>query len=289
MSDNIELQVIKSAQGVLETNIDALEALVEQKLKDYTPTNYVGDAESAKKDRAVLNKSADALRRARIDIIAELMKPYDDFTARCKTLEKKIGMASSALDEIVKAKEQAEKDAKMALISELWRIRFDLFGVEKIMNPKWLNKTYTQKTIEADMDALVAKIYGDLKIIERLEDAELLKTLYMDSLDIGIVMARADEMKRNREIVAREAQERAERETEKRLDEQMSDAVETLDRAEKTESVLDLVSGAMEQKVEPIKSDYILSFKANDAQLAMLKIFLTENKITYDSIEKIEF
>jgi len=289
MSDKLELQVIKSAQGVLETNIDALEALVEQKLQDYTPTNYVGDAESAKKDRAVLNKSADALKRARIDIIAELMKPYDDFTARCKALEKKIGMASSELDEIVKAKEQSEKDAKMALISELWRIRFDLFGVEKIMNPKWLNKTYTQKTIEADMDALVAKIYGDLKIIERLEDAELLKTLYMESLDIGIVMARADEMKRNREIVQKEAQERAERETDKRLDEQMADAVESLENAQKTESVLDLVSGAMEQKVEPIKSDYILSFKANDSQLAMLKIFLTENKITYDSIEKIEF
>lgn len=289
MSESIELQVIKSSQGILETNIDALEALVEQKLTDYSPTNYVGDAESAKKDRAVLNKSADALKRARIDIIAELMKPYDDFTARCKALEKKIGQASSALDEIVKIKEKAEKDAKYNLIAELWRVRFDLFPVDKVLNTKWLNKTYKQKDIESDMDSLVSKIYGDLKIIDRLDDAELLKTMYMESLDIGIVMAKADEMARNRELVKKEAQERAQRELDKRLDEQMADAVATLDTAQKTDSVLDLVSGALEQKVEPVKSEYIISLKASDAELAMLKIFLTENKIVYNSIEKIDF
>ena len=66
----------------------------------------------AKKKRAELNTAKQKLTRSRIDLVKELMKPYEDFENRCKALEKKVDTASGYLDEIVKAKEQEEKDNK---------------------------------------------------------------------------------------------------------------------------------------------------------------------------------
>ena len=84
----LELQVIENKKGVLNTNIEMLETFVTEKLKEYTPEQYAGDSEAAKKDRAELNKSEKALASARKELIAELMQPYQDFESRCVRLEK---------------------------------------------------------------------------------------------------------------------------------------------------------------------------------------------------------
>ena len=91
----LELVVINKTVGSLNTNISRLEEMVNERLKDYSPEKYKGDADSAKKDRAELNKAKSAIATSRRNIINELMKPYQDFEERCKALEKKIDMASS--------------------------------------------------------------------------------------------------------------------------------------------------------------------------------------------------
>ena len=78
-AQTLELVVTEKAVGYLETNIEALETYVKQKLEEYNPENYMGDADLAKKDRAELNKARDKISRARKELIAELMKPYNDF------------------------------------------------------------------------------------------------------------------------------------------------------------------------------------------------------------------
>ena len=122
MSDAAELSliVLEKKEGVLSTNIDRLEALVSEKLKEFTPENYCGDADAAKKDRAVLNASKKTLSAERIRIIKELMKPFDDFETRCKKLEGNIDEAAKALDVIVKAREDAEKAIKNEQIKQFW-------------------------------------------------------------------------------------------------------------------------------------------------------------------------
>ena len=115
-TDTLELVVTEKTIGSLNTNIERLEELVEKRLEDYKPENYMGDADLAKKDRAELNKAKDTIKRSRITIINELMKPYADFEERCKNLEKKIEQASKSLDEIVKIRDEQEKLKNRELI-----------------------------------------------------------------------------------------------------------------------------------------------------------------------------
>jgi len=53
----------ETTEGVLVTNIDELEVFVSTKLVEFTPENYKGDSDAAKKDRALL---------------AEMDRPKDD-------------------------------------------------------------------------------------------------------------------------------------------------------------------------------------------------------------------
>ena len=132
----LELRVTKNVVGVLETNIEQLEAYVTAKLEEYNPESYFGDADMARKDRAELNNSKKVLSQARIQLMRELMKPYSDFETRCKNLEKMIDTASGKLDDIVKTKEEEEKTAKKIRITEIWNSRnFTVVSLEKIFNP----------------------------------------------------------------------------------------------------------------------------------------------------------
>ena len=98
MSESREIALIEKEvdTGRLETNVDDLEIFVDEKLLEYTPENYKGDADSAKKDRATLNASKKTVSAKRIDIIKRAFARFgiDTFEEKCKRVEKKIDSAS---------------------------------------------------------------------------------------------------------------------------------------------------------------------------------------------------
>ena len=293
-AEALELVVTSKSVGSLETNIRALELFVDKKLEDYKPENYLGDADLAKKDRAELNNAKKTLQQSRIALINELMKPYVDFEDRCKALEKKVDMASKALDEIVKAKESEEKERKKALIEQFWTAKkFDLFPLEKVFNPKWLNKTFKESDIIAEMDARIDKTYKDLKSLERYGamyemDAETIKAHYLMNLDVEETIQYADELQKQREVAAKEKAERAEREHEQKIAEQKREvfkaAVESA-RAEDVSSLADLAAGG---DGKPERKEFVVSVKCYDEDLMRLKAAMNALGIEY-SVEELEF
>lgn len=292
MENTLELKVINSSVGVLETSIDTLELYVNEKLQEYNPENYLGDADSAKKDRAELNKAKKQIGDARKKIIAEMMKPYVDFENRCKVLEKNIDTASSKLDEIVKFKENEEKEAKKKIIEITWNGKnFVLFSVDKVFNPKWLNKTYKITDIEKEIDAIIAKTYSDLKTIERFaDDAELLKAMYLENLDIEEVFSKADELQRNRELLAKESEERDEREKVEHIAESKSDLEERKKDQKKSNLMAGLVADALETEVKaPKQKEFVMTFKATEDEKLRLETWLLDNGFYYEPIREIEF
>lgn len=286
----LELVVTKNVVGVLETNIAQLEDYVNQKLAEYNPEQYKGDADSAKKDRAELNNSKKFLSQARINLMKELMKPYSDFETRCKNLEKKIDSVSSQLDEIVKEKESEEKQKKKDFVCAIWESKnFDLVPIEKIFNQKWLNKTVKEKDISDEMDSIIKKIYSDLKIIERCgEDSETLKAHYLISLDLDETLAYGDELKETRKLAEEEAKNRDEREHNEKIAEQKKEVAEEALNIVRQESVSDLVSQALEVDTISTVKEYVVSIKATDEQLLKLKSACNEIGIEY-SVEELEF
>ena len=290
-NDNLELVVIEKSIGSLDTNIQKLEEMVEKRLQDYSPENYMGDADLAKKDRAELNKAKETLKKKRQQIINELMKPYADFEERCMCLEKKIEQASRALDEIVKVREGQEKDKKRKLIEMFWeRQNCTIVPLEKIFNPKWLNKTYKESDILNEMDVAVHKIYENLKTLEKYaDDAETLKAHYLMTLDIEETFQYGDELQRQKEVAQREVEERVEREHEEKLDKQKEEAWQEavgLEQKENTASLADLaLSGEIKH---PQRKEFVITVKCFESDLIKLKAEMNNLSIEFD-VQELRF
>ena len=294
--ETLDLVVTEKSIGFLETNIEALENLVNKRLEDYKPENYLGDADLAKKDRAELNKAKDKIGRARIDLITELMKPYNDFETRCKALEKKIEQASKALDEIVKQKENEEKELKRKVIEQFWISKnFDLFPLEKIFNTKWLNKSFKESDILSEMDSRIEKTYKDLKVCERYSvmyglEADTIKAHYLMNLDIEETISYCDELQRQKEIAQREAAERAEREHKEKVLQQKEELWQEESNFENTQNVQNLAEMALNggAEVEEKRKEFVISVKCFDRELLNLKGILNELGIEF-SVEELTF
>lgn len=295
-TDTLDLVVTEKSVGYLETNISALENLVEKRLEDYKPENYFGDADLAKKDRAELNKAKDKIGRARKDLIAELMKPYNDFEDRCKALEKKIDLASKALDEIVKIKENEEKEQKKKTIKQFWTSKnFDLFPLEKIFNTKWLNKTFKESDILSEMEERIEKTYKDLKVCERYSemyslDPDTVKGHYLMNLDIEETISYCDELQRQKEIAQKEAEERAEREHQKQLDKQKDDLWKEESNFERTQEISNLADMALNggEAKDPVRKEFVVTVRCFDEELLKLKGTMNALGIEFD-IKELSF
>lgn len=295
-AETLDLVVTEKSVGYLETNISALEELVKKRLEDYKPENYFGDADLAKKDRAELNKAKDKIGRARKDLIAELMKPYNDFEDRCKALEKQIDLASKALDEIVKLKENEEKENKRKTIEQFWTSKnFELFPLEKIFNSKWLNKTYKESDIIAEMDSRIEKTYKDLKVCEKYSgmyglDPDTVKAHYLMNIDIEETISYCDELQRQKEIAQKEAEERAEREHNKQLEQQKQDLWKEESNFEQKQEISNLADMALNGGIEkaPVRKEFVITVRCYDKELLNLKAAMNEMGIEF-SVEELSF
>ena len=292
----LELVVINKTVGSLNTNISRLEEMVNERLKDYSPEKYKGDADSAKKDRAELNKAKSAIATSRRNIINELMKPYQDFEERCKALEKKIDMASIALDEIVKARESEEKERKRNCIEQYWLSKnFDLFQIDRVFNPKWLNKTFKETDIKRDIDTVIERTYKDLKTIEKYcsmnnitESAEILKANYLVSLDMTSTLEFAEQLQVKKDLAEKEAEGREEREHQEQMEKQFRETAKEAREVESEKYIAEQVATATNEPVEEIRKEYVISVKCTSEELVQLRCSMNAFGIEY-SVQELEF
>lgn len=276
--------------GTLETNAKFIKELIEEKLQDYTPENYIGHADEAKSDRAVLNKAEKALNEKRLELEREYMAPFQDFKALITDTCKAIKAASGKLDEIVKAEETREKQEKENLIRAYWdQKKITLFELEKIWNPKWLNKTTKQKDIEAEIDDRIQKALNDLAIIDRFpaEDVALIKAEYLNSLDLSAATAKADQLKANRDRLAREKAEREKLQQEASLQQQREEEKQDLN-AEARRPDSSLISAALDiEDKGPARETYALLLEGTPQQLIEVRQFMTRTGVTYKKLHQV--
>lgn len=208
---DLELVVNEKTLGSLTTNAKQIKAMVEAALPHYDIANYSEDNIAlAKKDKAMLNAASRALNDKRIQFEKEFMQPFSEFKAVVGETVTLIKECSGKIDAVVKQSEENEKKTKQASIDAIWaRKGFSLVSLSKVSDPKWLNKSTSLKTVEADIDARTAGINDDIATIEAIgEDTDLLKSLYLDTLNLNSTIQYAHTLKQNRERAAAEAEAR---------------------------------------------------------------------------------
>jgi DNA repair exonuclease SbcCD ATPase subunit len=294
MIDSKELALTSTLTiGALETNAAAIKAVVLEKLKDYTAENYIGKVDEAKRDKAELNAAEKALNAKRLELEREFMRPFLTFKDTINETCRAIKEASGKIDVIVKEVEAQEKEKKRAEIQRIWDAQgFTLYGIERVFNDKWLNKTFKIKDIEAEIAAAIKKTFDDLKVIEALpaEDVPLIKTVYLDTLSISDAMSHAQQLKDNRERLAREEKERQQQAINAQLQEQREEEKHQARVDQAAERVEALAAEALEIKQEPVEKletfALILTGKRDD--LLLVRKYMTTLGVTYIKLQESE-
>ena len=176
----LKVEEIKSLAPI-QFNYEDIKKWVTEKAKEYKSVVYTEETiTAAKSDRATLNKVAKAINDEKIRIKKEVLKPFEDFETKCKELQGIITDASSSIDAQVKAFEEKEQNEKKEQIKSVFDAYIgdykDLILFDLIFNPRWLNKTYTMKKIEEEINHLVVKTSDDMKVLEgQIKDEVILK------------------------------------------------------------------------------------------------------------------
>lgn len=292
MIDSKELALTSTLTiGALETNAAAIKAVVLEKLKDYTAENYIGKVDEAKRDKAELNAAEKALNAKRLELEREFMRPFLTFKDTINETCKAIKEASGKIDVIVKEVEAQEKEKKRAEIQKIWDAqKFTLYGLERVFIDKWLNKTYKIKDIEAEIAAAIKKTFDDLKVIDALpaEDVPLIKTVYLDTLSIADALSRAQQLKENRERLAREDKERQQQAINAQLQEQRQEEKHqerTDQAAERVEALAAEALGIEQEPVEKLETfALVLTGKRDD--LLLVRKYMTTVGVTYIKLQE---
>jgi hypothetical protein len=284
---SLELTIERNVPGELVTNALAIQAFVEERIKDYAPEKFYDDPDRAKKERSVLNAASKELNTRRLALEREFMRPFDEFKAIIKTTTQAIDYAASRLDEIVKAVEETQKNEKRRDIEALFEKKaFDLAPLDRIFDQRWLNKGAKMKDIDAEMTASIKKIYSDIAVIEALpEDAIEVKAQYLETLDIGAALGMAQRLKANRERIAEEKRTREERQHREHLADQAIILGKEAQEEAKAEPLASLAAEALEIEKDPI-IEYTLRFRGTKAQLIALRTYMTAQGIEYTKVEE---
>ena len=194
------------------------EAEVQQNLTEmlaaYTGRVYTPDTiKDAKADRAAVNKLDKALSDAARSAKAFYMKPLEEFLQSTKQMQTPCMAVSGAIDQQVKAVEEAERqdkaDALQAVYADCIGELRELIPFDRLLVPQWLNKTYDLAKASRELRKSVETRREELRLIRENcgEDAEACTTEYLRGLNLNAAL-----VEHSRRQNARDAQRRAEAE-----------------------------------------------------------------------------
>lgn len=283
----------------IENNIDALCEFINAKSAMYLPGVYTGDADEAKKDRTEVNKGIDQVYSLRKSI--ENLNPYAPIEEKLIAAEKLMKKSAVALGDIVHAKEDEEKKAKLEKVQMFWETKdFEIVPLEKVMNifkVKWLNKSCQKAVILDEMDSIIEKIRTSLvtceKYAETDQDADLIKACYLEHLDLEEAFSLAEQFKKNRELAKKEAEERETFEHNKEIAEQSRELYREKKQFESRESAENLANEALgivtETKPKEEMKEFTCAFIATEKQAMAVKQYFINAGIVYNTFEEIKF
>ena len=127
--------------------------------------------------------------------------------AQAGQLAEKIAQAVqqiSEIDEYTKAVEEKEKTDKKLKIKEYYDAKSVILGeyaerlFEKLLNIKWLNKTFSEKNWKIEVQDAINKAESDIKAIKALGSAfeKVLTDKYCETVSLDTVMEYRDELER---------------------------------------------------------------------------------------------
>ena len=175
----LELKILSPSEdgfvNEIVWNADEIAAAVAEKVGYYKNLVYTEDQiAEAKKDRAALNKFISALKAKDREIKTLCLKPYEVFHEKMLQIIKQVEEPAKLIDDQVKGYEEGQKAVKLDEIRKVYEEKgFQPWvTLDRILNPKWLNKSYSLRQIDSDLTAIQHGIGEDILIINQMGEGQ---------------------------------------------------------------------------------------------------------------------
>lgn len=278
----LKTEDIKALEPV-KFNYEELKKELTEKVENYKNLVYTEEnINMAKKDRANLNKLKKAISDEKIRVKNTLLAPYADFESKCKELIKIVDTSVENVDRQVKAFEDEEKRTKKEEIQKYFNEHVghfkDVIIFENVFEDRWLNKTTTMKTVQADIEHIFSRASSDLITIEStVPDKEIQKqciAFYFKNITNPSILGTT--IQKARELI----------EEQKKIEE-----LKQAERTEKTENGTKSTKNGTENTENGTEKKITIAFLAQEMtmeQVQALKKCLKDNNIKYRPVPGFE-
>lgn len=216
MTNELTVRVERPVIPAMCWNKEEVQQNLDELLAAYTGRVYTPEAiKDAKGDRAAVNKwekqLGDALRAAK----KLYTEPLDEFSQSIKAMQAQCKQVSGAIDQQVKAVEQAQREEKASTLRLVYRDCIgeleDLIPFEGLLDEHWLNKTFDLSQAEKDLRLRIETRRNELKLIRDTcgEDAEACTTEYLRNLCVNDALQEYTRRRNAREALRKAEAERA--------------------------------------------------------------------------------
>jgi hypothetical protein len=214
MQEELTVRVEHPELPAIRWNETEVQQNLTEMLAAYTGRVYTPDTiKDAKADRAAVNKLDKQLSDAARSAKAFYMKPLEEFLQSAKQMQGQCKAVSGAIDQQVKAVEEAERQDKQDALRAVYvdcigELR-EMIPFDRLLVPQWLNKTYDLAKASRELRKSVETRREELRLIRETcgEDAEACTTEYLRELNLNAAL-----VEHSRRQNARDAQRRSEAE-----------------------------------------------------------------------------
>lgn len=269
-------------------NFEELKNELTERLHHYNALVVTEDAiKEAKADLANLRKLREAIETRRKEVKKKCMEPYNAFEAQVKELTALIDAPVAAINGQIKAFDEQEKAKKLEEIAAAYEelvqdaVR-DIIPLKRILDPKWLNKSTTMKSIHEAIATIANRTKIDVLYLESAVQPEHLTAVrakYIETLNIDAALDHRDKLVEAEKAFKRQEEARVQR-TAQRTE---RDSYEAVPDKNPPAAAQEPVREAPRQDEETI---YLLrlEFQLSMDQANRLKKFLVDNHINYRKI-----
>lgn len=155
---------------IIENNGEEVKAWLSDVMQKYDGLIVTPESiKSAKDDKAKLNKLRTALEERRKEVKRDYLAPYMKFEEKYKEILALIDKPISAIDSQIKALDEQEQNLKYAHLQVCFEDYISAMNVpidvnfDRILNPKWKNKTMKADTLEKEIRDTLCRIENDVE------------------------------------------------------------------------------------------------------------------------------
>lgn len=209
---NLELE-LRFDDGKIICNAEQFKKELVESLKTYNYVVNSANYDLAKSDRASINKLVETVSTKRKNFakkIKEEWAPYEKLLMDCEKIVKAV---ADELGKGIYEVDEKEKQEKQRNIIAYYNTKnmSDLIDFDLIFDPKWLNKSCSEKQWKEALDAVENKVEKDYEMLklflpQDMSERTQVLDVYYKTLELGQAKAKADYLASIREKAAQRQQ-----------------------------------------------------------------------------------